>query len=735
MKKLGIILAFFVGMFVRSDAYAAGYRLAKEDWLYYGGVVCGNIKGSWLPGRFDSKGRFITHLQTRKSVLAKAKKAKGKAKKALQKSAKQWATRAASEAPICAAAAASKITPVPTPIVTATPGFSQKREWTVMVYMAADNNLAVAGLQDIDEMEQGGGSSDKVAVVVQAEFNKEYLAQSDINTAADFNRSNYNTFRYEVVKGNSRIGPDGPAADVGNRVMTSPDDLADFISWTKQNYPANRYLLVLWNHGGGFTGLLQDETSTGGDLMTLQGLKQALEKAGKVDVIDFDMCLMAQYETLNAVRGLTDYVVASEETEPSEGDPYNTIIAAMQSNPSMSSAQLSSMIVERFYEFYTNHGSSTTKSAVSMAALDQFDQAINQAADSLAQNMSSLKSDIQTATANAQKYAFPQFKDIKHTFDLLAQVNPATGTVVQPVSSMLSAPQFMVNTRARNGTSTGAKPVDKSTGLAITLPSLVDDDKMSSKGAASFENYQTQMGDHPWVSFLSTYIQGSGSNDMVSLGEDRPEWYLLWQQEALKNGAELDVIILEPSGDIYMPRQGTVSPNGVMTADSRDSQYPFEGYAFRETIQSGRYYMFGLLAEDPKTVKPFSNVAYRISPKNNFSVLYNSSNLPQFSMDKSFWDDPEATWQDIMAGKYTDFRYLANWCFGARCSSSRGTSGGQLPGLTKEQLRVIASIAAQKSETNPNSLGAYIREAKNLNGRSKNSFGRLGTEFFWNRMK
>jgi hypothetical protein len=517
--------------------------------------------------------------------------------------------------------------------------------------------------------------------------------------------------------------------------MISPEDLADFISWSKQNYPADRYLLVLWNHGGGFIGLLQDETSTGGQLMSLQDLRKGLELGGKVDVIDFDMCLMAQYETLNAVRGLTDYVVASEENEPGEGDPYHSIISALHSNSTMSPAELSSLIVERYHEFFANHDSSTTKSAVAMAGLDQFDQVMSQAANGLAGAMSSLKTNIQTAASNAQHYSMASFKDIKHAFDLLAQVNSSTSSLVQPVSVMLTAPEFVVNNRARNGASGLAKPVENSYGLSITLPSLMSDDKLSSSGAGSFENYQTQMGDNPWAAFLSTYIQGSGSNDTISLGDRRPEWYFVWQEDAMKNGAELDVIIREPSGDIYIPRQGTVSPNGVMTVDSGESGYPYEGYSFRESIQAGRYYMFGLLAQDPKSTKPLSNVVYRVSPKDDFTALYDKTRLPQFSLDRSFRDDPNATWDDIMNGKFTDFRSLAQWCFGAKCSSGKSTSGTAVPGLTKEQLRVLASLAARRANSSPDSLGAYIAKVRDQTVRSKDSLGRLGTEFFWDRMK
>ena len=73
--------------------------------------------------------------------------------------------------------------------------------WTVMVYMAADNNLAVAGIEDIDEME-AAGQDPEVNVLVQAEFSPTQLQFYGCD-ASCFNRPDFNTFRY-VLRGAGR---------------------------------------------------------------------------------------------------------------------------------------------------------------------------------------------------------------------------------------------------------------------------------------------------------------------------------------------------------------------------------------------------------------------------------------------------------------------------------------------------------------------------------------------------
>ena len=81
-------------------------------------------------------------------------------------------------------------------------------------------------------------------------------------------------------------------------VLEALPELRDFVQWAKTTYPARRYALVLWNHGGGYTGLIEDITSAGSRLMSLEDVRVALGAAGGVDLVDFDMCLMGGYETL-----------------------------------------------------------------------------------------------------------------------------------------------------------------------------------------------------------------------------------------------------------------------------------------------------------------------------------------------------------------------------------------------------------------------------------------------------
>ena len=110
----------------------------------------------------------------------------------------------------------------------------------------------------------------------------------------------------------------------GTTCMSEPEKLTDFIVWTKKNYPADRYMLVLWDHGGGFSnGYGVDDLNSRADMqrtMSASEILNAIKDANmKFDLIGFDACLMQNVEYANALEPYADYYLASEETEPGTG--------------------------------------------------------------------------------------------------------------------------------------------------------------------------------------------------------------------------------------------------------------------------------------------------------------------------------------------------------------------------------------------------------------------------------
>ncbi len=160
-------------------------------------------------------------------------------------------------------------------------------------------------------------------------------------------------------------------ADAGTAAMTDPANLTRFITYCHQNYPANREMLILWDHGGGsVTGYGYDEKNPGGGSMTLAGIDQALSGAGvSFDFIGFDACLMATVETALTMEKYGDYLIASEETEPGVGWYYTDWLTALSANPSMSTLEIGKAIADSFVDVCAQkcRGQKTTLSVVDLA--------------------------------------------------------------------------------------------------------------------------------------------------------------------------------------------------------------------------------------------------------------------------------------------------------------------------------------------------------------------------------
>ena len=211
-----------------------------------------------------------------------------------------------------------------------------------MVYMAGDNNLSGALLNDLGEME-AAGSTGLVNVIVQ------------IDTFGGAAK------RFLVKRGQSIL-----LEDLGERNMADPQTLKDFVLWAKTDYPAMRYALILSSHGDGLAKrlpyypkeriqwrILQDDTDGVRCCLSNTLVRQALEDAGVYfDLLGFDASQMGQIETAYEFRNLSDILVFSQETGEAHGWDYTAILRALRNNPLMEGRELARVIVDSYRTFY-----------------------------------------------------------------------------------------------------------------------------------------------------------------------------------------------------------------------------------------------------------------------------------------------------------------------------------------------------------------------------------------------
>ena len=159
--------------------------------------------------------------------------------------------------------------------------------------------------------------------------------------------------------------------NLGSKPMTDPDNLAYFIKWCNKNFPANRNMLIFWDHGGGsVSGYGYDEKFASSGAMSLAEIDDALTESGvKFDFVGYDACLMATTENALMLADHADYMIASEETEPGIGWYYTDWLTQLSENTSLSTLELGRTIVDDFVETCERQcrGQSTTLSVVDLA--------------------------------------------------------------------------------------------------------------------------------------------------------------------------------------------------------------------------------------------------------------------------------------------------------------------------------------------------------------------------------
>jgi hypothetical protein len=286
------------------------------------------------------------------------------------------------------------------------------KSWTYMVYLDGDNNLESAAIDDFMEM-SSVGSSASVNIVALLDRIAGYN-----NSYGDWTE----TRRFYITKDMQPLAANGVSWGEAN--MGDPEVLLKFVRWAKAAYPANHYVLVLWDHGSGWKlrnisetlpkGISYDDTSSGDNINMpeLRSTLNTLTSGGTYpfDILGLDACLMAMIEVDNQIKPYASIRVGSEELEPGDGWPYDTILSALVANPGMSATTLATNIVD-FY--YASYGNDQTQSAVNLGAeYTTLNTAVNNLAVALTNNGRNYISEIQAARNASTQFADTTYIDL-----------------------------------------------------------------------------------------------------------------------------------------------------------------------------------------------------------------------------------------------------------------------------------------------------------------------------------
>ncbi len=364
-------------------------------------------------------------------------------------------------------------------------------DWTFMVYMAADNNLNDAGIDDLNEMEVAGSTADVNIVALLDLYGQGntniYYVQKEVSPSP-------------TIISTPVSGPFGVEVNMGD-----PNTLVTFVEWTIANYPANHYALVLWDHGSGWRmraiaepltkGVCFDDTSFGAYIDTPElgsALSQINTNTGvTLDIVGFDACLMQMTEIAYEIRNYANFMVGSEEVEPFDGWPYDTILADLTTTPSMLPETLASTIVSRYTASYPTPPNSdiVTMSAVNLSNVATLASAINGLASSMVG--SGEWENIVIARTPTEYFYYPDYVD---PYDFADRVqSQVTDATVQ--ANALAVKNAITNAIIAEG---HGSYHPNAHGISIYFP-------ISGAIGANYPNLQFAF-DGPWDEFLSWYL-------------------------------------------------------------------------------------------------------------------------------------------------------------------------------------------------------------------------------------
>lgn len=217
--------------------------------------------------------------------------------------------------------------------------------WTVMFYMDGDNNVESYALRDMEELKATGSDANVNIVVLldtlEGPADLLYVNQGSTTTLAAW----------------------------GEVAMDDPATLTRFITDAATLYPAEKYALVVWDHGGAWLGICWDDTSGTSARLTMPELRSGIANAGvPFETIVLNACVMAQAEVAYTLNGLCDYTVVSQMNMYALGFPYTDCMDDLKADAAMDGRTLALTWSADYVAYYQSIGySDVTISVVDMA--------------------------------------------------------------------------------------------------------------------------------------------------------------------------------------------------------------------------------------------------------------------------------------------------------------------------------------------------------------------------------
>ncbi|MEW6235950.1 MAG: clostripain-related cysteine peptidase [Candidatus Omnitrophota bacterium] len=255
--------------------------------------------------------------------------------------------------------------------------------------------------------------------------------------------------------------------------MGDESSLILFLQYIQEGYQNyDQRFLVLWDHGGSYSGFGNDENFNF-DALSLREIKNAFVngQAGVWDIIGFDACLMASMEVALIVKDYAKYLIASEELEPGHGWNWKGVVKEYAKRSAAVEAA-KAIVNDYVQDIHPYYASGKTLSVVDLSRMDEASSKIDAVAWAFANALDNNTEDkpaVLEASTKSQVYGQQGKNDQRISLDLLhfaqiAQSKIVSGENSQKLAELIAVLQSLVVLARDDGT----KP--NSNGISITAP-------------------------------------------------------------------------------------------------------------------------------------------------------------------------------------------------------------------------------------------------------------------------
>ena len=214
--------------------------------------------------------------------------------------------------------------------------------------------------------------------------------------------------------------------DMGEVNMANGNTLKNFITYCKNGYTSERYILAMYGHGAGMWGAIFDATCPGlFGRIGMDEMQNALTEAGGVDLLCFTApCLMGAIECVYELRDCVDVYVGSEEFSGYTfwHDPMALLFETLHGNSDISNIDLGEKIIEWIEEDAKTNikwGSLLSMSAIRTDKIEDLATSIDELSIYLNENFNDTTNNIRKARRKTKEVGRP----ILHWFEYRQRID------------------------------------------------------------------------------------------------------------------------------------------------------------------------------------------------------------------------------------------------------------------------------------------------------------------------